>query len=113
MTTKTAEFYKTTKLELQNLIEKAILNNEDKKLNYLYNLALSMIKNNNEKSMCPFNSLYFQLSDKQEIFINSVSNKVNYNEAKSNLFLENGLKAKLSFYRPTTNKKTYITFLIN
>ena len=113
MTTKTAEFYKTTKKELENLIEKAILKNEETKFNYLYNLALSMIKNNNERSMCPFNDKYFSLTEKQELFINSIFNKVNYDESKSNLFLDNGLTAKLSFYRPKTNKKTYITFIIN
>ena len=112
MTTSTAKFYKTTKLDLFLNLEKAILKTDEPKYIYLYNLALSMIRNNNEKLMCPFNTLYFSLSEKQENFINSIASKVLYNENESSLFLENGLKAKLSFYKPTTNKKTYITFII-
>ena len=113
MTPSTLKFYDLSKEELYLLIEKAILNNYEKKYNYLYNLALSMMKNNDGKSICPFNNLYFQLSDKQEKFVSDVAGKVCYNESRSYLFLENGLKAKLSFYKPTTNKKTYISFIIS
>jgi len=113
MTTKTATFYKTTKENLIKEIELSIANNKDNNFNYLYTLALSMIKNNNERNICPFNDLYFSLTEKQESFINAMKNKYQYpNNGVVYLFLSNGLKAQLSFYNPTTNKKTYITFLI-